>query len=784
MKTKRICSLSALIFVLLAVSMAIPPLAIAQVAPQISRGLAFSNSPVASIVPSEKPVQPDASTEAGVEATLMNLPLHFIENQGQMDEHVAYYVLGSDKTIYFTAEGVTFVLSGSVEGTESWQRYALKLSFVGADADVQPVGEDQTGAVISYFKGSPEEWKTGLPTYGSVVYPELWPGIDLVYGGDASRLKYMFFVKPGIDPSQITLAYSGASSVTLNEAGQLEVKTPVGGFNDERPFAYQEVGGQRVPVEASYALDEESHSYGFEVGVFDPSKPLVIDPAVLVYCGYIGGSGGDVCHGVAVDGSGCAYVTGYTYSDEGSFPVAVGPDPTHNGGSSDAFVAKVKADGSGLVYCGYIGGSGDDFGQGIAVDSSDCAYVTGYTYSDEGSFPVAVGPGLTYNGSNYDTFVAKIKADGSGLVYCGYIGGSGNGQGYGIAVDGSGCAYVTGNTYSDEGSFPVTVGPDLTINGNYDAFVAKVKADGSGLVYCGYIGGSGNDYGHGINVDGSGFAYINGYTNSGDGSFPVAVGPDLTHNGGTWDAFVAKVKADGSGLVYCGYIGGSGYEVGRGIALDSSGYAYVNGSTNSGEGSFPVTVGPDLTYNSGTWDAFVAKVKADGSGLVYCGYIGGSGGDEGWGIAVDGSGCAYVNGETYSSEASFPVAVGPDLTYNGGNVDAFVAKIKADGSGLVYCGYIGGSGYEVGRGIAVDVSGRAYASGYTTSSESSFPVTVGPDLTLNGNYDAFVAKLGIIIVGGSIIPVNKFELLAPWIVLAVLMAVAMGIMILMTRHVA
>jgi len=303
----------------------VAPVAMALMAPTTSPAPILSTSAAASVNPAEGPAQPDAATEAGVEEALMNLPLYFIENQGQMDERVAYYVQGSDMTLYFTTQGVTFAMSGPGEENDSQERYALKLEFVGSDPNVQPVGKDRTEAIISYFKGSPEEWKTGLPTYAGITYPDLWPGIDLVYSGDASLLKYTFLVKPGVDPGQIRLAYSGASAVTLNGDGQLEVSTPAGGFNDDRPVAYQDAGGQRVPVESSYALDEEAHSYGFHVGSYDPGRPLVIDPAVLVYCGYIGGSDNALGWGIAVDGSGCAYVSGYTDSNQATFPVAVGP---------------------------------------------------------------------------------------------------------------------------------------------------------------------------------------------------------------------------------------------------------------------------------------------------------------------------------------------------------------------------------------------------------------------------------------------------------------------------
>ena len=253
-------------------------------------------------------------------------------------------------------------------------------------------------------------------------------------------------------------------------------------------------------------------------------------------------------------------------------------------------------------------------------------------------------------------------------------GGSGNDEVRGIAVNSTGAAYLIGSTPSTEASFPVTVGPDLTFNGSDDAFVAKVNPSGTALDYAGYIGGSGHDEGVGIAVDSTGHAYVTGYTDPDEGTFPVTVGPDLTYNGGDWDAFVAKVNPSGTALDYAGYIGGSSSDYGNGIAVDSTGAAYVTGSTLSSEASFPVTVGPDLTFN-GSDDAFVAKVNPSGTALDYAGYIGGSSGDWGLGIAVDSTGHAYVTGQTVSSEASFPVTVGPDLTFNGGDFDAFVAKV-------------------------------------------------------------------------------------------------------------
>jgi len=711
--------------------------------------------------------EPEILRNSPLKNAFGQLPLYFIENRGQMDERVAYYIQGHDKTLYFTSEGMTLVLTDPMADTNatnslahdshpqvtpqtesgqspSVQRWAVKLDFVGANPNVHPVGQDQTAAIVSYFHGAPDQWHTGLPTYARIIYPDLWPGIDLIYFGTVNQLKYEFVIRPGSDSTQIRLAYRGTTGVTINATGQLVASTPVGQFYDDIPVAFQETqDGQRINVTVAYALDTAGTepSYSFHLGNYDPTKNLVLDPAVLVYCGYIGGSDYDSGHSIAVDSMGNAYITGETDSTQGTFPVAVGPDLTYNGGV-DAFVVKINATGTALLYAGYIGGSDDDAGYGVAVDSAGNAYITGSTGSSEATFPVTVGPDLAFNGSNgkNDAFVAKIKADGTGLIYCGYIGGIGQDGGYSIAVDKAGNAYVTGRTSSTETSFPVSVGPDLTYNGgSMDAFVAKVKVDGTGLVYCGYIGGSGYEEGWGIAADSIGNTYVTGYTSSFEATFPVTVGPDLTYNGGAWDAFVAKISGAGTGLTYAGYIGGSDYDRGHSIAIDESGNAYITGQTQSSEASFPISVGPYLTY-SGGGDTFVAKVNATGTTLVYCGYIGGSAYDSGTGVAVDGVGNAYIVGQTESTESTFPITGGPDLTHNG-NRDVFVAKVTAAGTGLVYAGYVGGAGGDFGFSIAIDSEGSAYITGRTVSTETSFPVSVGPDLTFNGYEDAFVAKI-------------------------------------------
>ncbi len=669
-----------------------------------------------------------APAEIQVNPTLGKMPLYFIENQGQLDARISHYVQARDKVLYFTSRGVTYALNGS----------SVDLEFLGTSGLVRPAGHEPTPAVINYFKGPQKNWKTGLRTYSKLVYADLWPGIDLIYSGTTNQLKYSFVVKPGADPNRIRLAYRGASKVDVNDAGQLEVTTPVASFHDDAPYSYQDIGGQRVEVATSYAM--QAHQYGFRLGAYDRSKTLVLDPAVLIYCGFVGGSGGDFGQGIAVDNAGNAYITGYT----GSSDLPAAPGLSFKGGPIDAFVAKIKADGTGLAYIDYIGGAGRDSGSGIALDTAGNAYATGYT--DSSDFPVSAGSSLVYKGKR-DVFVVKVKADGTGLLYSGLIGGLGDDEGRGIAVDSAGSAYVTGVTGSS-GSFPVAVGPVLGFAGSpfgFNSFVAKLKPDGTGLVYAGYIS---IGYGNGVAVDAAGSAYVTGST---DGTLPAVIGPDLTFNGKPGDAFVAKVKPDGTGFVYAGYIGGSGNDSGAGIAVDSAGNAYVAGNTNTSDGTFPATVGPDLTYNGGgndnVGDAFVAKVKADGTGLIYAGYIGGSGHDYATGIAVDSAGNAYVTGVTSSSESSFPVIGGPGLYFQGGwygGGDAFVAKVKADGTGLIYCGYIGGVNNDHGQAIALDPAGNAYITGGVESTESTFPVVVGPHLNFyGGDNDAFVAKIGL-----------------------------------------
>jgi hypothetical protein len=670
------------------------------------------------------PATDSAAAKKNARAAYAKLPLAFVPNAGQTDARVRYSAQAGGASFYFTQKEAVFSFAGKRQGL------ALRLAFIGANPDVA-IGARKRGAgKVNYLIGSdPAKWRTNLPTYGQVVYHDLWPGIDMVFRGANGQLKYEFLVRPGARVSDIRLAYRGTGGLSLGRGGTLKIQTPLGVMTDTAPRSYQLAGGERVAVASSYAL-QGRRGYGFALGPgYNPTRPLVIDPG-LVYSTFVGGSGSDQGFGIAVDATGAAYVTGLTVST--NFPTPAGAFDMSFNGVIDAFVTKLNPLGTGLVYSTYLGGSNDDRGFGIAADALGSAYVTGNTRS--ANFPTTAGAfDTTHNGD--DAFVTKLNALGTALVYSTFLGGGSAGNG--IALDASGAAYVTG--FTSAGGVPTTPGAfDTTHNGSSDAFVTKLNSLGTALVYSTFLGGTVSDQGWGIALDASGAAYVTGLTNSTD--FPTTLGAfDTTHNGSS-DAFVTKLNPLGTApLVYSTFLGESANDQGLGIAVDALSAAHVTGVTSST--NFPTTVGAfDTTYNGGVNDAFVTKLNSLGTGLVYSSFLGGSGTDVGFGIALA-SGAAHVTGQT--SSTNFPTTAGAfDTTYNGGADDAFVTKLNSLGTGLDYSTFLGGNSSETSRGIALDPVGNAYVTGLTNS--ANFPTTVGAFDRSVSFFDVFVTKLDLI----------------------------------------
>jgi hypothetical protein len=644
------------------------------------------------------------------QAAFAKLPLSFEVNQGQTDRRVQFLSRGP---------GYTFFLSQTGAAMKLGDKSMLRMKLAGANSKAPVEGMDRLPGNSNYFIGSdPSQWHTEVPNYAKVRVREVYAGIDLIYYGNQRELEYDWVVKPGADPAQIRFEVQGAE-VRLDSTGDLLLKTAAGEVRQRKPVVYQ---GDRK-IDGGFVL--HGHRVSFEVARYDRSRMLVIDP-VLVYSTYLGGTGQDQGTGIAVDASGNAYVSGWTSST--NFPTANALQAANGGGMFDAFVTKISADGSTKLYSTYLGGSGLDQALGIAVDASGNAYVTGVTGST--NFPTTAPLQAAYGGGASDAFVTKLNSTGSAKVYSTYLGGSGDDTGRQIAVDASGNAYVVGYTTST--NFPTANPLQATYGGGLtDVFVAKISADGSTKLYSTYLGGSGEDGGYGIAVDASGNAYVTGLTAS--TNFPTTNPLQATYGGGTYDAFVTKISANGSAKLYSTYLGGADWDQGEGIAVDSSGNAYVIGLTHST--NFP-TANAMQTAKAGGYDAFVAKISADGSTKLYSTYLGGTGDDYGYGIAVDGSGNAYVTG--YAGSSNFPTA-NPLQAAQGGFYDAFVAKFSADGSTKLYSTYLGGSGAEYGISIAVSGNGSAYVTGATNS--TNFPTANAMQPTETGVQNAFVSVI-------------------------------------------
>jgi hypothetical protein len=717
-------------------------------------------APIALIAADKSQPSPAASRMAATGAASLSggvqrygdLPLSFEANQGQTDHQVRFLSRGSGYTFFLAPSEAVLAFSKDSHAP------ILHMRLEGSNADPRVSGVDQLPGVSNYFVGQdPALWRTGVPTYRKVAYENVYPGINLVYYGNQRQLEYDFVVSPGSDPRVIRLSVDGASKLTVDAEGNLVLHTDAqhsgeGNVRLLAPKAYQDIEGRRVPITGQWRLT--GNTAAIHVASYDRSKALVIDP-VLVYSSFLGGSQANSINRIATDAAGNAYVAGYTAS--GDFPAA--PTPTSNTfgsgpASRGAFVAKIDPTGSSLIYTTYLSGSSDEEATGLAVDASGNVYVAGNTHSTDfpvlGAFQSACAVSAS-TGACSDAFLTKIAASGTALVYSTYLGGTGTDSAASLAVDARGNAYVAGFTSSVD--FPVTAGVLQAKCGGsctQNAFVAKFNPLGETLAYATYLGGSASDGAADIAVDAAGNAYLTGQTSSPD--FPLATpfqkacALDSTSSTGACVAtsFVAKLKADGSALIYSTYLGGSLGSNASAIALDSLGSAYVAGSTQSADfpvsNAFQKSCGMQKGATQCPVNAFVTKLTPAGNALAYSTYLGGSIQDQATGIAVNASGIAHIIGSTASTD--FPIAKSVQSKLNGTS-DAFVAVLNSSGKSLLFSTFHGGSSTEGGNALALDAKGNIYVTGVTASAD--FPVLTPFQSSCAGSCSsAFVTKMSAI----------------------------------------
>jgi hypothetical protein len=694
-----------------------------------------------------------------------NIPLYFIPNQGQVNEKARFYAKTSRYTLWMTKEGLIFdsirktKVEADAEGIKtpgpqenikeregihhssfithhsSFNRDVSRLFFLDSSRNPEMAPIELTQHKVNYLKGNdPSQWKTNIQTSKAVIYKNLYKNIDLKVYGVEKQIEYDWIIKPGGDPRAIRFQYKNVKSTCIDERGNLLIETQLGELIHKRPVSYQEISIEpkrehrvyvHVDVNVEFKKIDEN-TYGFDVGYYDKSCGLIIDPVVMAYSTFLGGSEDDYGYALAVDSSGSAYVTGETSSTD--FPIDDAYQNPFGGGNDDAFVTKFSTSGSSLVYSTYLGGSNNESGEGIQVDSSGKAYVTGYTHSTD--FPTQSAFQGTHGGGDKDAFVTVLSSSGSSLIFSTYLGGSGTDIGYALALGSSGNIYVTGQTAST--NFPTQNAYTASYRGgDCDAFVTKFSVSGSSLVYSTYLGGPGKDEGYGIVTSSSGNAYVVGRTTS--SNFPVQNAYQTTHGGGDYDAFVTKFSTSGTSLIYSTYLGGNQNDSGWGIAVDSSGSAYATGDTYSTD--FPTQNAYQSSHAGGGKDAFVTKFSVTGTTAVYSTYLGGLEVDASAHVVVNSSGNAYVTGVTQSSD--FPVKRAYQGSYNG-NYDAFVSMFSTTGNSLIFSTFLGGSDQDTARAIAIDSSGNIYVAGFTESPD--FPTENPYQDTLNGDMDAFVGK--------------------------------------------
>lgn len=696
----------------------------------------------------------------------------FIENRGQWDPDARYLLSMRGMNMWVTNSGVkydfqrmttrpTFDKEGrTMMAPPKVSGQVVELEFSGTSGRPTPQGVNVRGGAMNFLGGHGSI--KGVQSYEEVRVQDMYPGIDMRSYIDKGSPRYDLIVKVGADPSKVRFQYKGANSVRLANDNTIRFVTRYGEVKVADLFAYQDLPNGRTAVPAKFAQKPDG-SFGFSLGAYDESKPLVIDP--VVYSTVFGGFapvltnlGIDGARGVAVDQFNNAYITGFSNSP--NFPATNGVYDNQVS-AVDAFVTKFRSDATNLVYSTFIGGSGTDQGASIKVDTQLRAVIAGSTNSAGGGtavpFPTTPGaPQETYGGGTSDAFVARLSSDGSSLEFGTFLGGTSDplipnppgDLGLGIGLDGANNIYVVGQAVMPD--FPTTA---AVIQPNFggsttDGFAARISVAGF-MDYCTFLGGTGGDASTAVVVDNVGYAHVTG--NTGSPNFPTTAGSFDT-SVQQQDGFICKINPSGTAFDYSTVLGGSSNDAISAIAIDNQGNAYVCGSTTSND--FPRTPGCfDDIYNP-DFENFVTKLAIDGSQLVYSTFM--NGGNAQRGIGVDDLGVAYITGNTAGALVTSPNA--DDASYNGPALpalgDAYVQALDEAGSNLLFGSFYGGRNEDGAFGIAVDNSRNAYIVGSTNSDPDNqgnggFPTTNGvfkETVSVDGNPpfdDAFLMKLKV-----------------------------------------
>lgn len=647
--------------------------------------------------------------------------LQFERNDGQTDAAVRFVARNGRGAMFFTNDGITMTRRGRT----------ARLRFVRPNAALQLQSGEETAAKSNYFIGNdPQKWHRDVPTFRDVAYRNLFDDVDLTFAGESEKLKGTYTVAPGADTGRIAWRYDEAARAKIDKQGNLRVTLRSGDeLMEQAPVAWQEDANGRRPVNVRYAIRKDG-AIGFSLGAYDHAKPLVIDPT-LTYSTFFGGSADDPGYKIALDCERNIYIAGYTNSFD--FPTKNAVQPNKKNGY-DAFVTKLSPDGATVIYSTYLGGSGginqNDLLQSMTVDLNGNVYLTGNTYSTD--FPTVNAYQSTNLGGS-DVFLTKLDPTGSTLLYSTYLGGNNFSYAFDVAVDASGSAYVTGNTSAS--NFPTTPGAFQSSFGGgcCDVYVTKFSADGKSLVYSTYIGGSDIDEARAIAVDANNNAIVAGVTAS--LNYPLANAYQGIIGGGR-DVLVTKLNSTGSQLIFSTYLGGGLDEQASAMTIDRAGNIYLTGRTMSA--NFPTApVGSVYQPAIGSvTDAFVSKLSANGSALMYSTFLGGVQTDYGYGIAVNDGGEAYAVGQTAS--LNFPQSNAVQ-TYGGGN-DGYITKFNAAGTNVIYSTYLGGGADEGALSVVRDGLGAIFVTGFTRS--TNFPTANAVQaLYGGGSSDAFISKI-------------------------------------------